>query len=142
GKLRLLGLANPVVANGNHYPVKRSGIGGQRSCIADHLPGAVPLTLRPGVIEEHHLGPTGKLGGIGHHLPMATGAKHCKPHQFRLPVNFGMVASPSALIPSRTRTFLTVRKRILISSQSDRLSTYQTSSRNFSSHDSALRPLI
>src|SRR5690606_32285356 len=127
-QLRLLGLANPVIADGNNHPVKNSGIAGQRSRIADHLPGAVLLTLRPGIIEEHYLGPAGKLGGIGHHLPMATGAQHCKPHQFRLPVNFGMVASPSALIPSRTTTFLTVRKRILISSQRDLLSTYQTSS--------------
>src|SRR5690625_1552785 len=57
-----------------------------------------------------------------------------------LPMNSGIVASPSALIPSRRRTFQAVSQRIFRSSQNDRLSTYQTSRRNFSSQEMALRP--
>ena len=58
------------------------------------------------------------------------------------PVNLDIVTSPEPLMPSLTSTFLIVRKIILISSHKDRLSIYQTSSLNLSSHDNALRPLI
>ena len=58
-----------------------------------------------------------------------------------VPMNSGIVASPSALIPSRFSTFHAVRTRIFRSSKKDRLSTYQTSRANFSSQVIAFRPL-
>ena len=57
------------------------------------------------------------------------------------PVNFDIVTSPLALIPSRAKTFFTVRMIILRSSQNEWLSTYQTSYSNFWSQLMALRPL-
>ena len=57
-------------------------------------------------------------------------------------MNSGIVASPSALIPSRFSTFHAVMARIFRSSRKDRLSTYQTSRANFSSQVIAFRPLI
>src|SRR5690554_4666409 len=71
---------------------------------------------------------------------MAAGSQNRQLLHESLPVNLAMVASPSALIPSRTNTFFTVRNRILISNHSERLSTYHTSSLNFSSQLSELRP--
>ena len=52
----------------------------------------------------------------------------------------GMVAWPSALMPSRFRTLTTVIRRILRSSPSDQWSTYQTSSARRRSQLVALRP--
>src|SRR5690554_573286 len=72
---------------------------------------------------------------------MAAGSQNRQLLHESLPVNLAMVASPSALIPSRTNTFFTVRNRILISNHSERLSIYHTSSLNFSSQLSELRPL-
>src|SRR5690606_21826386 len=46
----------------------------------------------------------------------------------RLPINSSAVACPGWLIPSRWKTLIKVRNRILISSQKDWFSTYQTSS--------------
>src|SRR5690554_2365360 len=63
-------------------------------------------------------------------------------YKLPLPENAVIVASPSALIPSRTKTFFTVSHNILISNQNERLSTYHTSSLNLSSQLMALRPLI
>src|SRR5690554_3039451 len=71
---------------------------------------------------------------------MAAGSQNRQLLHESLPVNLAMVASPSALMPSRTNTFFTVRNRILISNHRERLSTYHTSSLNFSSQLSELRP--
>src|SRR5690554_4169034 len=84
------------------------------------------------LVQEHH-----HTSAICH--PLAPKIVNCG---FDVPTNLLMVASPSALMPSRTTTFLTVKKIILISSQNERLSTYHTSSLNLSSQLMALRPLI
>src|SRR5699024_3115037 len=56
--------------------------------------------------------------------------------------NFVIVGTPPPEIPSPLTTFRTVPNRMRMSSQSDQLSAYQTSSSNFCSHGSSLRPLI
>lgn len=53
-----------------------------------------------------------------------------------LPRNSVIVACSPLVIPSRLTVFHSVRQRILRSSHSDMLSTYQTSSSNLSSHES------
>jgi len=57
-------------------------------------------------------------------------------------VSEDIFAMAAAEMPSRRSTLMTVSARILRSSQIERLSTYQTSSASFSSHEIALRPLI
>ena len=57
------------------------------------------------------------------------------------PMNSGIVAWPSALMPFPVTTCQAVIARIFTSSQKLTLSTYHTSSSNFSSQLSALRPL-
>ena len=57
------------------------------------------------------------------------------------PLKAGIEASPAALIPSRINTLRTVSHKICRSSQKLRLSTYHTSSANFSSQLIAFRPL-
>src|SRR6266567_1247130 len=60
----------------------------------------------------------------------------------RDPRKYGIVEWPSALMPSRFTILIAVSNRMRTSSQKPLLSTYQTSSANFSSHVMALRPLI
>src|SRR5690606_29101170 len=66
---------------------------------------------------------------------------HAMPTGPRLPVNGVMLAWPSCEIPSRARTRPRVFAKMRRSSPRLQLSTYQTSSENFSSQVSALRPL-
>src|SRR5690554_5724530 len=139
-QLTLFNLANPVITNGNHNAIKALNIFQQRSGVANNRPWPVLCQPRPGIIKKHHLIPARQPGSIGYHLAVATGTENGKAHQSLLPVDLDIVTSPSPLISSRTSTFFTVSNRIFTSSQSDRLSTYRTSSRNLSSQEIALRP--
>ena len=56
------------------------------------------------------------------------------------PRNSSIVSEPGWLMPSRLAVLKTVRKSIFRSRRRVRLSTYQTSRRNLSSHERALRP--
>lgn len=56
------------------------------------------------------------------------------------PLNFDLVASPAAEIPSRFITFRMFSQMIFRSGQRPRFSTCQTSSANFSSHEIVFRP--
>src|SRR5690606_6470880 len=96
---------------------------------------------RPGIVVKINTGPTRTQGGFSNHLAVTAGAQYGQSLHSLLPVNFGMVASPSALMPSRAKTLRMVRYSILMSNQILRLSTYHTSNANFSSQEIALRPL-
>src|SRR5690606_9449104 len=97
------------------------------------------LHLGKSIIKKHHF-PPAQLSQIGHHLAMTTGPQDCQALHLSPPVKRLMVTCPSALMPSRTNTFLTVNSKIRMSSHKERLSTYHTSSANFSGQLSALRP--
>lgn len=108
--------------------------------IAHNPPGAIELQLWEGIIKENHL-PATLLSEIGNNLAMPASTKNGQALHFSFPVNLDAVACPSALIPSRTKTFLMVKISIRISSNRERLSTYQISRANFSGQLTALRPL-
>gem|GEM_PF-4140375 len=135
-------LSDAVVSHRHQYAVITRQAGQQSGRITNYRPGTIVLPLRPRIIIKLDHLPATALGSICNDLAMAAGPKNRQSLQVRGPVNLVIVASPSALIPSRSKTFLMVRKSIFRSSQNDRWSTYQTSSLNFSSQLRALRPLI
>ncbi len=112
----------------------------QRVKIPSHRPVTIDRSLRPSIVKEDDVTPPCLKCCIGYNLAMAAGTEERESSHGFLPVNLDIVASPDALIPSRTMTLRTVSHRIFRSTQKDRLSTYQTSNANLSSQLSALRP--
>ncbi len=137
-----LRLANSVIADGNHDSVKLMSVLKKILPCADYIPYPIGGERRPYVVEEQDLCPAANLRRIRNYLSVPTGTQDGKSFHHLLPVNFDMVASPLALIPSFFITFLMVKATILMSSQIERFSTYQTSSSNFSGQPNAFRPLI
>ncbi|MDY7074159.1 hypothetical protein PshuTeo2_43360 [Pseudomonas hunanensis] len=137
-----LRLANSIIADGNHDPVKFVSVLKKILARADYVPYTIGGERRPCIVKEQDLCPAANLRSIRNYLSVPTGTKDGKSFHHLLPVNFDMVTSPLALIPSFFTTFLTVKAIILMSSQSERFSTYQTSSSNFSGQPNAFRPLI
>src|SRR3546814_21096917 len=107
---------------------------------------AIDMALRCAIVDEDKPSVFGKRHGARERHDAAaasTGAIYADEARHSLvslPVNFGIVASPAALMPSRTSTLRTVSNRIFKSRMKERCSTYQRSSANFSSQESALRP--
>ncbi|MNP39317.1 hypothetical protein D3C76_1328900 [compost metagenome] len=77
------------------------------------------MSTRPSIIEKLNAPPPTQLSRFGHDFTVATGTKNRKACHGLVPLNFAAVTSPSALIPSRTKTFLIVSKITLISNHKD-----------------------
>src|SRR5271157_1054895 len=108
---------------------------------AQHLRTPAPRVVieRPGDIERSQ-----RAQGSDDDLGMTTRADDPdQPHEPLPsdPRNGTTVTSPRPEMPSRRRTLTRVIVRILASSLNDQWSTYQVSSRNFSSQSIAFRPL-
>ena len=89
------------------------------SRITDHMPTAIGYTPRPSIIVKVNLIPATALRGISYYLAMTARPEDRQLFQCLLPLNFDMVTSPAALIPSLITTFLTVMNRIFKSSTND-----------------------
>ncbi len=118
-QLKQLAVANNIVADSHDYSVVSFEHALEHCRITDDLPRTIATQLWPGIVKKIYNLPTTTLGSISYDLAMATCAKDRQPAHSFFPVNFAIVASPSALIPSRTRTFLMVKKIIFRSSQKD-----------------------
>lgn len=86
--------------------------GQQCSHITSHWPTAIHLEMWPSIIEKYDTVPAGEQSGIRNHLAVPTGTEQRQSGQDLLPVNLLTVASPAALMPSRTSTFFTVSHKI------------------------------
>src|SRR3546814_5715384 len=95
-----------------------------------HYGMGIDMALRCAIVDEDKSSVFGKRHGERERHDAAaasTGAIYADEARHSLvslPVNFGIVASPAALMPSRTSTLRTVRNRIFKSSMKERCSTY------------------
>ncbi|RIA36337.1 hypothetical protein DFO61_0809 [Ectopseudomonas oleovorans] len=118
-QLKQLAVANNIVADSHDYSVVSFEHALEHCRITDDLPRTIATQLWPGIVKKIYNLPTTTLGSVSYDLAMATGPKNRKPAHCSCPVNFDIVASPLALIPSRLKTFQSVKAMILISNHSD-----------------------
>src|SRR3546814_19006667 len=103
------------------------------------------MALRCAIVDEDKPSVFGKRHGARERHDAAaasTGAIYADEARHSLaslPVNFGIFASPAALMPSRTSTLRTVSNRIFTSRIKERCPTYQRSSDTFPPQTTTLR---